>query len=65
VKDHVALPEDTDYIIENIGSKIKKMVVLQNSYHVASMDNNKEQIVKDSYHFVQQHIGQRAVYLNS
>ncbi|MFJ8245002.1 alpha/beta hydrolase [Peribacillus asahii] len=61
VKDHVVLPEDTDYIIENIGLKIKKMVVLQNSYHVASMDNDKEQIVKDSYHCVQQHIGQGAV----
>ena len=32
MEDHVVLPEDTDYIIENIGSNIKETVVLHNSY---------------------------------
>ena len=56
-EDHVVPPENTDYIIENIGSNIKKKVVLQNSYHVASMDHDKEKIMKNCHHFVQQQVG--------
>jgi carboxylesterase len=56
-EDHVVPPENTDYIIENIGSDKKEKVVLQNSYHVASMDHDKEQIVKNCHRLVQQQIG--------
>jgi carboxylesterase len=61
-EDHVVPPENTDYIIENIGSEIKKTVVLRNSYHVASMDNEKEEIVKHCHHFIQQQIGRGVLY---
>lgn len=60
--DHVVPPENTDYILENIGSKTKERVVLQNSYHVASMDHDKEQIVKECHRFVQQQVGHGVVY---
>ncbi|WP_053362869.1 alpha/beta fold hydrolase [Bacillus sp. FJAT-27251] len=54
--DNVVPPKNTDYIMGNIKSTEKKMIVLQNSYHVASMDNDKEQIAKESHMFMQQRI---------
>jgi carboxylesterase len=57
-EDHVVPPENTDYIIEHIGSEMKERVVLQNSYHVASLDNDKAQIVKGCHHFVQHQVDQ-------
>jgi carboxylesterase len=56
--DNVVPPKNTDYIMKNIKSETKKMIVLQNSYHVASMDNDKEQIVEESHMFMQQQIAQ-------
>lgn len=55
--DHVVPPENTDFIIENIGSDIKEKLVLPNSYHVASMDFDKEKIVKSCHSFVQKLVG--------
>lgn len=60
--DHVVPPENTDYIMENIGSDRKEKVVLRNSYHVASMDYDKEKIVKICHSFIQQQINNRFVY---
>ncbi len=57
-EDHVVPPENTDYIIAHIGSEIKERVVLQKSYHVASLDNDKEQIIKGCHHFVQHSVDQ-------
>lgn len=56
-EDHVVPPENTDYIIDHIGSRIRERVVLPNSYHVASLDYDKEQIVKGCHRFVQQLVG--------
>jgi carboxylesterase len=55
-EDHVVPPENTDYILEHIGSMIKEPVVLPNSYHVASLDHDKELIVNSSHLFVQQYV---------
>ena len=51
--DHVVPPESTDYIIEKIGSDQKEKIVLQNSYHVASLDHDQEKIVKSTHRFIQ------------
>ncbi|WP_309484809.1 alpha/beta hydrolase [Bacillus aquiflavi] len=51
-EDHVVPPENSDAIIEQIASIEKKVVVLHHSFHVASMDNDKQQIVKDSHQFI-------------
>jgi carboxylesterase len=61
--DHVVPPKSTDFIIDHIGSDIKEKVVLQNSYHVASMDHDKDQIVKISHRFVQQQVGEKVLQL--
>lgn len=50
--DHVVPPENTEYIWEQIGSKEKKVVTLHNSYHVASMDHDREQIVLHTHNFI-------------
>ncbi|WP_338452585.1 alpha/beta hydrolase [Niallia oryzisoli] len=60
--DHVVPPENTDFIIENIGSDVKEKLVLTNSYHVATMDYDKEKIVKYCHSFVQQQVGDKSVY---
>ena len=50
-------PENTDYIIEIHRLNIKKRLFLQKTYDVASMDHDKEKIVKSCHHFVQQQVG--------
>jgi carboxylesterase len=51
--DHVVPPANTDYILQHIGSSKKEKLVLQNSYHVASMDYDKDLIVIGGTGFVQ------------
>jgi carboxylesterase len=60
--DHVVPPENTDYIIEHIRSEKKQSIVLKNSYHVASMDNDKDQIVNNCHDFIQRHVGFKVPY---
>ncbi|MDQ6598703.1 alpha/beta fold hydrolase [Bacillus salipaludis] len=59
--DHVVPPENTDYIIDHIGSTEKEMIVLPNSYHVASLDYDKDVIVEGCHRFVQQQVSHRVV----
>ncbi|EFV76267.1 hypothetical protein HMPREF1013_03495 [Bacillus sp. 2_A_57_CT2] len=54
VEDHVVPAECTDFILEKIGSVKKKAISLYNSYHVASMDNDKEKIVNITHQYIQQ-----------
>lgn len=52
MEDHVIPPGNTDYILKHIGSDVKEKAVLKNSYHVASMDHDKEKIVRDCHSFI-------------
>lgn len=52
--DHVVPPENSHYIFEHVNSKDKKMIELQNSYHVASMDYDAMEIVDNIYQHIQQ-----------
>ncbi|MGM9922724.1 MAG: alpha/beta hydrolase [Bacillus sp. (in: firmicutes)] len=54
--DHVVPAENTDYILEHVGSLEKEQLVLENSYHVASMDFDKDLIVECSCRFIQKQI---------
>ncbi|MRX72107.1 alpha/beta fold hydrolase [Bacillus lacus] len=49
--DHVVPPANSDYIFNSISSPVKERVILENSYHVASMDYDKEEIVQQSCNF--------------
>ncbi|GEN33682.1 alpha/beta hydrolase [Aneurinibacillus danicus] len=51
-EDHVVPPADSNYILEHIGSQLKEKVVLENSYHVATLDNDKELIARQCAAFI-------------
>jgi carboxylesterase len=44
------------YTMEELGSKDKELIWLENSYHVAPMDYDKELIAKKSIEFIEDHI---------
>jgi carboxylesterase len=41
-EDHVVPPDSSDALFEHVSSSMKKIISLTNSYHVASMDYDKE-----------------------
>ncbi|WP_337018239.1 alpha/beta hydrolase [Oceanobacillus massiliensis] len=61
IEDHLVPADNTDYILEHIDSDIKQCIALKNSYHVASMDHDKDLIVSECHEFVQQQIGVKKV----
>jgi carboxylesterase len=50
--DHVVEPSNATYLLEHIGSSDVTEVVLPDSYHVATLDNDAETIVSGSLDFV-------------
>lgn len=54
-EDHVVTPENGPYILEHLGSADKSLVWLENSYHVATLDNDKELIAREALKFIQAH----------
>lgn len=56
LEDHVVPAECTDFILEKIGSIDKKAVPLYNSYHVASMDHDKEEIINIIQQYIHENI---------
>jgi carboxylesterase len=51
--DHVVPPANSEFIFDHISSVEKKMIVLQNSYHVASMDYDSQYIVDNIHQHIQ------------
>ncbi|WP_043931447.1 alpha/beta hydrolase [Bacillus sp. EB01] len=50
--DNVVPPYSSDFAFATIASKIKKLVTLENSYHVATMDNDKGIIADEIASFI-------------
>ncbi len=46
-RDHVVPYSNLDYLYNHIGSKIKKRLLVENSYHIVSVDNDKELIFEE------------------
>lgn len=55
VVDHVVPPENSKEIYNMISSKDNKTVYLENSYHVATLDNDKELIADQCIEFIKHH----------
>lgn len=53
--DHVVPPENHREILESISSREKILVELFDSYHVATMDNDKERIIGGTLEFISTH----------
>lgn len=54
-EDHVVPPENGPHILEKLGSTDKELVWLENSYHVATLDNDKDLIAERTIRFVREH----------
>ncbi|TKC16409.1 alpha/beta hydrolase [Robertmurraya kyonggiensis] len=57
--DHVVPPENTVYIFDHVTSVEKEIVTLQNSYHVASLDNDRDQIILHTHRYIQEELNER------
>ena len=55
-EDHVVPPANGPFILERIGATEKRLVWLANSYHVATLDNDKDLIAAESIRFIQAHV---------
>jgi carboxylesterase len=53
--DHVVPPPNAPFILDNIGATDKRLAWLDNSYHVATLDNDKELIAGETLRFIRQH----------
>ena len=51
VEDEVATPRSARYIARNIGSRTVESVMLHNSYHMITVDNDREQVAIDTIRF--------------
>ncbi|WP_431522059.1 alpha/beta hydrolase [Guptibacillus hwajinpoensis] len=52
LEDHVVPPENSDHIYEEMSSEKKEIVELHGSYHVATLDNDKELIAEKCKAFI-------------
>lgn len=57
LEDHVVPPENGPYILDRLGSADKELIRLENSYHVATLDNDKELIAEKTVRFIQDRTG--------
>jgi len=53
--DHVVPPKNGPYILEHVSSRDKELVWLENSYHVATLDYDKDEIIKRCKEFIKKH----------
>jgi carboxylesterase len=52
LEDHVVPASSSRLILDRVGSTDRAEIVLQDSYHVATLDNDAERIVKESLAFI-------------
>jgi len=52
--DNRAAPSSAQYIYDNVNSSIKKLVWLNNSGHVITMDYDKEKVFEETYEFIKE-----------
>lgn len=53
-EDHVVPPKNGPYIMDHVGSRDKELVWLENSYHVATLDYDKDELVRRCVEFISQ-----------
>jgi carboxylesterase len=51
VEDEVTSPRSPRHIARHIGSGLVESVMLHNSYHMITVDNDREQVAKDTIRF--------------
>jgi carboxylesterase len=53
--DHVVPPANSEYIFQKLPNADKQLLWLENSYHVATLDNDKDLILQKSIDFIKAH----------
>lgn len=51
MEDEIASPRSAHHIVKHIGSKTVEIVLLHNSYHMITMDNDRKQVASDTISF--------------
>lgn len=51
-QDHVVPPADSERVLSRVSSTDVRQKLLENSYHVATLDHDAEQIFRDTYAFI-------------
>jgi carboxylesterase len=51
--DHVVEPENSEWIMEHVNSTDRTQIMLNDSYHVATLDNETELIFSESLNFIE------------
>jgi carboxylesterase len=49
--DDITGPENSQFIYRHVGSKVKEIVMLENSYHVVTMDLEREKVADSMARF--------------
>lgn len=61
VEDHIVPPQNSQEIYESISSEERIIVPLENSYHVATLDNDKELIAIECIEFINERQGNKII----
>ncbi|MEI6309150.1 MAG: alpha/beta fold hydrolase [bacterium] len=56
-EDHTVPPANQEELFRSLRCEEKKLVVLENSYHVVTMDHDKELVFREALGFVRAHAG--------
>ena len=51
-EDDVSSPRNAHFVHDHIGSSRKELVILHNSYHMITVDNDREQVANDTIRFI-------------
>ena len=54
-RDYAVPPDNGPYILEHLGAEDKRLIWLEDSYHVATLDNDKELIAREILEFIGKH----------
>ncbi|HZA27287.1 MAG TPA: alpha/beta fold hydrolase [Actinomycetota bacterium] len=58
-EDHVVPGGNAEYVLGRVGTEKRELILLPNSYHVATLDNDAEMIVERTHGFIQARVGAR------
>jgi carboxylesterase len=51
LEDEIASPRNARFVAEHIGSRLVESVMLHNSYHMITVDNDREQVANETIRF--------------
>lgn len=54
-QDHTVYPGNAQYIVDRVASTEKEILFLENSYHVITLDREKELVFERTFNFIKEH----------